>query len=215
MALEKCPECGHDVSSLADFCPHCGFPLNDYREQKRLEKEREKEQFSIKQEEFEPVVGPAAKDKSWVKQWYKKQKNAKIALGISALVFTIIMIVFFFCMQFEEPQVDAHGFQTSPKTTFVVGILNMPIALTLAGIFVSYIIIGTIVEKEYDGYTVLGYRGVFSNILIIEGVEVDRELRNFSVSGELPNGKKVIMPYKHPMEDLDIYLVDNNKTEND
>ena len=26
MALIKCPECGHEMSSLADACPHCGCP---------------------------------------------------------------------------------------------------------------------------------------------------------------------------------------------
>lgn len=27
MALIKCPECGHEVSSAAFSCPNCGFPL--------------------------------------------------------------------------------------------------------------------------------------------------------------------------------------------
>lgn len=28
MALLKCPECGHDVSSQAFSCPNCGYPIN-------------------------------------------------------------------------------------------------------------------------------------------------------------------------------------------
>lgn len=28
MALIKCPECGQNVSSLAESCPNCGYPLN-------------------------------------------------------------------------------------------------------------------------------------------------------------------------------------------
>jgi hypothetical protein len=27
VALTKCPECGHDVSTLADKCPNCGAPI--------------------------------------------------------------------------------------------------------------------------------------------------------------------------------------------
>ena len=27
MAIMKCPECGNEVSSSADFCPHCGYKL--------------------------------------------------------------------------------------------------------------------------------------------------------------------------------------------
>jgi len=26
MALEKCPECGKEISSNAESCPHCGAP---------------------------------------------------------------------------------------------------------------------------------------------------------------------------------------------
>ncbi len=28
MSLIKCPECHHEVSTEADNCPHCGYPLN-------------------------------------------------------------------------------------------------------------------------------------------------------------------------------------------
>lgn len=27
MPLNKCPDCGHDVSTKAEACPHCGCPL--------------------------------------------------------------------------------------------------------------------------------------------------------------------------------------------
>ena len=27
MVLIKCPECGQDVSTYAEICPHCGYPL--------------------------------------------------------------------------------------------------------------------------------------------------------------------------------------------
>ena len=35
MALMNCPECDLQVSDKALFCPHCGFPLNGTKEQKR------------------------------------------------------------------------------------------------------------------------------------------------------------------------------------
>jgi hypothetical protein len=28
MALARCPECGREVSTRAEFCPHCGCPLD-------------------------------------------------------------------------------------------------------------------------------------------------------------------------------------------
>lgn len=35
MALIKCPECNHDISDQALFCPHCGLPFN--KEKKSIE----------------------------------------------------------------------------------------------------------------------------------------------------------------------------------
>lgn len=32
MALIKCPECGHSVSTLANCCPNCGFPITNLRQ---------------------------------------------------------------------------------------------------------------------------------------------------------------------------------------
>lgn len=29
MTLKSCPECSHEVSSLASACPSCGFPLEE------------------------------------------------------------------------------------------------------------------------------------------------------------------------------------------
>lgn len=33
MALIKCPECGHDVSTLAHSCPNCGYPISEDQKQ--------------------------------------------------------------------------------------------------------------------------------------------------------------------------------------
>ena len=32
MALIKCPECGKEISDKANVCIHCGFPLNEQKE---------------------------------------------------------------------------------------------------------------------------------------------------------------------------------------
>ena len=32
MALIKCPECGKEISDKANVCIHCGYPLNERKE---------------------------------------------------------------------------------------------------------------------------------------------------------------------------------------
>lgn len=47
MALLKCPECNHDVSSTALACPHCGFNVAEHireTERKNRELEQQKQQ---------------------------------------------------------------------------------------------------------------------------------------------------------------------------
>ena len=31
MALIECPECKQQVSTIADYCPHCGYPINYHK----------------------------------------------------------------------------------------------------------------------------------------------------------------------------------------
>lgn len=52
MALIKCPECGHDVSTLADRCQNCGFPLKDLASEKENSQKIEAEV----EEKTEPVA---------------------------------------------------------------------------------------------------------------------------------------------------------------
>lgn len=41
MALTKCPECGKEVSTSAETCPHCGYPLKVNQADKALVEETE------------------------------------------------------------------------------------------------------------------------------------------------------------------------------
>ena len=39
MALIKCPECENNISSMADTCPHCGFPIKKHIGNQEFENE--------------------------------------------------------------------------------------------------------------------------------------------------------------------------------
>ena len=47
----KCPECGKDVSSQANSCPGCGFPIKNYL------KDFQKQQDESKEKHTDPIAG--------------------------------------------------------------------------------------------------------------------------------------------------------------
>lgn len=63
MALINCPECGKDVSTSADACPHCGYPIN--------------KQASLNTEEKPAEPFPKPKDASWIEEWKHQAKKTK------------------------------------------------------------------------------------------------------------------------------------------
>ncbi len=56
MSLIKCPECGKDVSNLAEKCIHCGYPLQrplKYKSYKAMKKEKEERKKEMEKKEME------------------------------------------------------------------------------------------------------------------------------------------------------------------
>lgn len=67
MALTKCRECGHDVSTSAATCPNCGAPdylSEDGKELLRKERQREQLKAKIVQEKGETQKGVEKKKES-------------------------------------------------------------------------------------------------------------------------------------------------------
>lgn len=44
--IMKCPECGRDVSSQANSCPGCGFPIKNYLEEFQKQQNEKKEKHT-------------------------------------------------------------------------------------------------------------------------------------------------------------------------
>ncbi len=75
MPILKCPECNHDVSSEAPFCPNCGYPM------------RKKEETYIRPEPIDPI---------WIKKYKKKTLRIKcIHLYITAAILALFIALFF------------------------------------------------------------------------------------------------------------------------
>lgn len=76
MSMMKCPECGRDISDLAEKCPHCGFPM--------------KPNSTNNISSTSPF--PQQPNTSKLNIDYPKQKNS--VLGILALIFSILGCTF-------------------------------------------------------------------------------------------------------------------------
>lgn len=44
--IMKCPECGRDVSSQANSCPGCGFPIKNYLKDFQKQQDESKEKYT-------------------------------------------------------------------------------------------------------------------------------------------------------------------------
>ena len=85
MVLIKCKECGHEISDEALACPNCGKPQKEKTLSVSLSKQVTVYSVSL----FLPPFG------LWYAWKYLKDKDGKSRkIGITALVLTIISIIF-------------------------------------------------------------------------------------------------------------------------
>lgn len=94
MAMTKCPECKNDVSDKAIACPHCGFGVKDYFDEKKRQDTQELQdtyhQIKIQYESMQPesenidLVEP---------QKPKRPKIPVISSGIIGLTIGILLQV--------------------------------------------------------------------------------------------------------------------------
>lgn len=70
MALIKCPECGHDISTNADFCPNCGYKMKN---------------VAFQEEKKSKLLVLASRDRN----------GTSVGAGIFLIVFGVFCVVFF------------------------------------------------------------------------------------------------------------------------
>jgi len=147
MALVKCPECGGNVSTAADVCPHCGFPLwknkeNDYE---NISAEETKPAKQEKPDLSEP------KSDEWVNELSGK-KSTIIAGWIVSMLFGLLF--------------GAIGLVTSAAAISVIGFM---IAFFSLITILSAALGINMITKKVDGYTIAVYSGFFSHVCMSKG----------------------------------------------
>jgi len=172
MALIKCPECGHEVSTLADSCPNCGYPLKPKKD-KNVVKENETSEY------------PAPIGAYWTIEWYKKNKRVKI---IWFLVFILCVIgagviAFFYQTDRDISQQGLYPKQIYNILLVISGVICLALLITLIVIIIKF----KVKVRKLEGYTCLIYKGLY-NLYVIEDKVVAKSPHT-TLYGRLPNGK--------------------------
>ena len=161
MSLIKCPECGKDVSTAAEACPHCGYPI------KILSNELISTKNEVVPNNSTPPLEP-----SWLNSYKSEPAVYKTILTFIFFLNAILTIVLLVCGLYIAGAV--FGF-----------ICIFTFSFWLAGL----ICIKTKIVEE-DGYHAIAIAGVFRNSLVVENV-VQEIGHNRHLDGRFPNGKYV------------------------
>lgn len=183
MALIRCPECKHEVSTEAKVCPHCGFPIKEYID-KKVEEKLEKNIYATVIED----------DSSWEKQWFSRMHVVKVAWTIIFLGLLAAFIAFITLLINDKEVVrDNFGYITEKaKTNHIVLSIFFGIAsFASLVIWLSLLIVGKVTQRGYQGHKILVY-SAFCHCLIIDGKEVSRSILNRHLYGNLPNNIPVV-----------------------
>ena len=162
MSLIKCPECGKEVSTAAEVCPHCGFPIKD----------------SLKEKQY---VGPDPIDASWMEYWKNAPSRKKWALTIVYFI-NLLLLVLFLVAGFSGGEFPSWDISCCIITGFAS---VFTFSFWLAGLICI-----KCKTANYDGYNVIAIAGFWNNYLVIEN-QVFEKVHNRHLDGKLPNGKNV------------------------
>lgn len=175
MALIKCPECSKDVSTAADTCPHCGYPIR--RSQENVIKEEKNEVF------------PEPKDISWIEKWKKKAKKEKL-IWLIPLIVSLIPLIIFIILACTDVKTTEYGYTYHNYSRIYFIYIFAGLFLIILTLFILKLIMYRVQTRQYDGYTILFYNS-FKHYLVIEDTIQDSSYVNRYLYGSLPNKKNV------------------------
>lgn len=163
MALIKCPECGKEVSTSADVCPHCGFPI------KKSLSENNKN-------------CPEPLNSSWMDYWKGSPSRGK--WGLTITYFVNLLIILFFVLL-------GYGTNDEFPSWAIAGIVIFGfVSIFTFSFWIAGFICLKYKTACTDGYNVIVVAGIWNNILIIENKVFERA-HNRHLDGVLPNGVHV------------------------
>jgi hypothetical protein len=181
MSLIICPECGKEISSQAESCPHCGFPIKKIID----------EVVKSPSNKSEPL-----KDTTWTAKWFKKAKELKVTLAqlwIGILGIAITMYIVSFALNQPSRSI----------IYFILGHIFSGLSGVIFIIFIVSLISTKVKRMKIDGYTIVVYATLINHILIIENKIVEKT-SNRTLNGKLPNGREIIVNIALPDSSIQI-----------
>lgn len=183
MALIKCPECGREVSTSADACPHCGYSIVNNKvavEKAIAEKTKEVSSWS------------KPKDQAWIHWWEKKARNLKVKWCLILLACIVGVIISAYLLANDKEVIHnswGDSYYSKPIYMYFTAIFSWLTVIPLS-IWIASLIACRVTTRQYDGYTILLYNG-FKRYLVVENIVQDSGVFNRYLSGFLPNKKQV------------------------
>jgi len=150
MSLLKCPECGGSVSSEANACPHCGYPI---KKENKPQEVREKRKNIV----VPPVKEGFPYDAPYLKGYKERGLTEKLIITLVFLVSYGILIPVLVCI--------------SLNIALLIAIIFWLLFITI--FWIDYIITIKNYCRMVEGQTAVLYKGFTSLRLMIDGKEVD------------------------------------------
>lgn len=186
MALIKCPECNKEVSSSAVSCPHCGYEIKEYYDNKIAEEQIKKEEEIKKQikerqdakENIKRRYEDAEKNKdmtiSILKNCYKHETIMSIVMGILSIISIIITITVI--RNFHEELGQENPIRL---LVFILIIISL-------GLLLSYSSKSNL-KKEYKKRL----KKAEMNILIYEDYMIEEDKRKEEIQRKIEENEKI------------------------
>ena len=195
MAMNYCPNCGHQLDKNEKFCPNCGTPLEDEKEEVRVDDGP----FSMT---------PHHEESNWIDKWNDRATANKV--GILALFFVVAPVCIIPLVKSVIEMKDSLSYMWP---------LIIVDALIIIGIIAAFVCVikRKNIIKEIDGYTVLVFITTSQHALIVEGEMQDSQsiynsryhhTRPVNLHGHLPNGRKIYVDFENHVHGIEIKFED-------
>lgn len=184
MSLIKCPECGKEISSMAESCPHCGYPIrksqnsennsaaNPFSNNKSYQDNPFDKPKQTQRRSSGTCSIPSSSLPQWTKKWTSKRKIIR-----TIWFFADLITVFFFFFTYLSTRIFAF---------FIITIVFVILFAIPAGLARS---IRTEVQKS-DDHVIVVHSSFYKYLVVDE--EILSKTTSKTLEGYLPDGRKVI-----------------------